>query len=177
MGRKLPVTNRRQPVTRRTIVLLNTCFAVVMLVAVLAVFYLAPEDSDKPLVKVHAPPSCVECQDWMEHLRRRGLRVISGTPEEGEHIRRELRLPPGFSTTVVASVGGHHISGLVPVREIHQLIRREAGRGVIGVAVRAGPDSPWKPAAIASQGLTVFAVLPGGMLRPLTVYHGPGLKD
>lgn len=151
---------------------LYACFGIVLGILVIGVVALSPEASDKPVVTVHGPVDCRDCEQWIEYLNRRGFRAVSGSAGRGEELRRGLRLPAGFRNSVVATVDGFMICGFVPAHEIHQLVRGELGNKIIGVAVRDGSLPPWKPVAMASRGLTVFVLLPGGVLRPVRVYHG-----
>lgn len=141
------------------------------LVMVLSVVALTPSASLRPELMVHPAFDCMECSDWIKYLNSHGFRVRAAPPAQRRDIHRELRLPPAFQGSVVTLVDGFVIVGFVPARQIHQLIRGELGRKVIGVAVTEGSTGPWKPMQMTQQGVTVFAVLPGGLLRPVKVYH------
>ena len=164
--------NRSQRHARRVRHIVFACLAPVIAAVISGVYALAPKEASKPLVTVYASAGCEECERWIEYLNRHGFRAVEGPADLRDHLRRELRLPASFQSPAVAGVNGLYVSGFVPAREIHKLLRGELGKKVLGVAVRHGSVLPWKPVAMASQGLTVFAVIPGGMLRPAKVYHG-----
>jgi hypothetical protein len=114
---------------------------------------------------------CMECGSWIKYLNDHGFRAVAAPPARRSEIHRALRLPPGFQSSVVTSANGLSVVGFVPAREIHRLVRGGLGKKVIGVAVRNGSAAPWATTKRTSQVVTVFAVLPGGMLRPVQVYH------
>lgn len=163
---------RRQRLDRRVERRLYLCLGSAFVAIVVGVLALAPSASARLLVTVYPALDCVECGHWMKYLNDHGFRAVAAPPARRSEIHQALRLPPGFRGPVVTIVNGLTISGFVPAREIHRLIEGELGKKVIGVAVRDGSAGPWKPVKMTSQGVTVFAVLPGGMLRPVQVYHG-----
>lgn len=162
---------RGQRLARRAGRRLTASFAAALACAVAAVLMLAPEEAGRPVVTVYPSPGCAECARWITYLNQRGFQAVAGLEAQREEVRRAVPLPAGFHGQAIATVDGRFVSGFVPAREIHQLVRGHLGPRVIGVAVRDGSHLPWRSVLAGSGGLTVFAVLPRGLLRPVKVYH------
>lgn len=156
---------RHERLARRATRHLWLCFTAVLAGMAGMLVMMMPSAADDPLVTVYAPPDCMRCRRWMAHLEAHGFRTMPGPEDRREMIRDHLRLPPGFPAQTVATVNGRFVAGLVPVGEIHRLIEGQLGHQVMGVAVHADSFLPW--GAMAKKETRVFAVLPGGVLRPV----------
>lgn len=152
---------------------LQIAAAALFLGAVVGIFGLAPRHSERPLVTVYMKDDCEECRRWASHLEKHGFRTVLGDPAEQSAVWQDFQMPPGFGGPVVATVDGLYVSGFVPAREVHLLIRRRLGSSVIGVAVRGKPAGAPGVRAGIPQSYTVFAVLPGGLMRPVRTYNDP----
>lgn len=165
--------NRSKPSERLILRWWTVGPALLLLLLGAGVLLLSPRTSEMPLVTIYMAQDCVECRRWASHLGRRGFRTVMGSPTEHESVRRQLRLPPGFGGPLIAKVDGMYVSGFVPAREVHLLVGRRLGDAVIGVAVRGKPAGAPGVNTVIPKPYTVFAILPGGMMRPIRNYNDP----
>lgn len=163
--------SRRERGARKAALRLYPGVAAILASGVISVLLLRPDPRDEPVVTIFMPSGCRDCQRWFDYMEQHGFQSRAGRPEDLLQLRRQLRLPSGFDAPLLATVNGRFVSGFVPAREVHALARGQLGSKVIGVAVHRSSAVPWNRPSMSAQGVTVFAVLPGGMMRPVRTYH------
>jgi hypothetical protein len=134
--------SRSQRRARRQMRWLTTGAWSVFASACIAVYLLSPRTQEQPVVTVFIAPGCDECLRWMRYLSRHGFRPVAAEAASRTFTERQLRLPPGFISPILAIVNGLGLSGLVPAREIHRLVKGRLGRNVVGVAAQGGSMPP-----------------------------------
>ncbi|MCX8087453.1 MAG: metal-binding protein [Rhodocyclaceae bacterium] len=85
-----------------------------------------------PPVTVFAPPVCLACLEWAEHLRQQGFAVSVVTSEDLAKVRQRQRVPAALEVRHVAVVGGYFVAGHVPAEDIKQLLQEKPrARGLV----------------------------------------------
>ena len=134
-------------------------------------FWLAPRQSEKPLITLYMPPGCDTCEAYFEYLQDHGFRVMPGASEDLAGVRSQFRLPRSFRAPQTGVIGGLYVEGHVPAADIRNLIEgRNRGR-VLGLAVPGLPKGAPGLGAALPEPFTVYRVLPSGLLQPLITYN------
>jgi len=135
------------------------------------VFFLSPRSSEQPLLTVYSPEQCGECRRWMGYLETHGFRTAVASSAEWDDLQRHVPSLPPVRVSAVAMVNGLFVQGFAPAHDIHLLLRHKLGNSVIGIAARGvPPEAAGNPDAIRVS-YTVFAVFPGGLLKPISDYN------
>ena len=106
-------------------------------VVILSQSRLASAGTAVPTITVWKTPSCGCCHEWVAHLRKNSLEVVTNDVKDTAPIRQKLGLPAKFGSCHTASLGNYVIEGHVPSQEIKRLLREKPK--AIGLAVPGMP--------------------------------------
>jgi hypothetical protein len=172
--------SRRQRALRRRQRLLSAVGVLLFSSVAVLICCLSPRTADKPMVNIYMPENCAECVRWVKYLERRGFRTTTSTFTDVREHSVQCKVPVRFQAPLCATVGGFILGGFVPAHEIHLLVDHKFGRLVKGLVVSGKPPgAPGIPTAVPKP-FTVYALLSGGMLRPVSTYNDPlhpGISD
>ena len=117
--------------TRRTIVLTGTAFAMMQVLPVRA--------QSLSAIHVVKDPGCPCCNAWIGHLRDYGFPVSfeERTIEALELYKREQGIPTDLASCHTATVDGYVLEGHVPAADIRRLLSERPD--AIGLAVPGMP--------------------------------------
>lgn len=96
--------------------------AAALLLALLANGAGAEPAASLPSVEVFAPPVCLSCIEWAEHLRQNGFPVKVTPTEDMDALKRRLKVPRDMESVPSALVAGYFIEGHVPAEDVKQLL-------------------------------------------------------
>jgi hypothetical protein len=110
----------------------------------LAAFIIAPLAAASPAcaqsaphIEVYKSPTCGCCNDWIDHLKASGFRVVAH--DVGNNAARaRIGLPARYGSCHTAVIDGYVVEGHVPAREIRRLLKERPQ--AIGLAV---PEMPF----------------------------------
>lgn len=85
-----------------------------------------------PPVKVYAPPVCLACVDWAQHLRDHGFASVSVEEvPDIDAVKRRLKVPAAVESRHTAVVAGYFVEGHVPADDIKTLLKEKPkARGI-----------------------------------------------
>ncbi|MDE2584220.1 MAG: metal-binding protein [Betaproteobacteria bacterium] len=92
-----------------------------------------------PPVTVYAPPVCLACIDWAEHLRQNGFVVTLEKTRDMPALKHRLKVPLAVESVHTARVGPYFVEGHVPADDIKQLLKEKPkARGLAVPGLPAG---------------------------------------
>lgn len=99
----------------------------------------AEEGKALPPVEVFAPPVCLACIDWAEHLRQNGFVVTLQEIPDMAALKKRLKVPLTVVSVHTARVGPYFVEGHVPADDIKQLLKEmPKARGLAVPGLPAG---------------------------------------
>jgi hypothetical protein len=124
--------------------------------------------ADARLVVVHKNESCGCCHSWVEHMQKKGFRVIVRDVSNLDGIKQQVGVPFGMGSCHTARVGGYFVEGHVPAADILRLLEeRPNAKGLTvpgmpigspGMEIPGEPSQPYDVHLVAADGTTsVFA--------------------
>lgn len=153
--------------TRRKLVLGLPLTALVALSQVLPAQALAHAEHN--LVNVWKTVDCDCCKQWIAHLRKSGLKVVSSDVKDTADIRRSFDFPDKYAGCHTAMFNDYVIEGHVPARELLRLQREKPKAR--GLAVPGMPiGSPGMESGSQRDAYSVLLVLEDGSSRVYQSY-------
>jgi len=110
---------------------------VLMLAVGLAAGAAKAAEENLPPVVLYAPPVCLACIDYAEHLRNNGFTVSLKPTDDMAAVKRRLKVPKHLQAEPTATVAGYFVEGHVPADDIKELLREK--RQARGLAVPGLP--------------------------------------
>lgn len=113
-----------------------------------------------PPVKVYAPPVCLACVDWAQHLRDHGFASVSVEEvPDIDAVKRRLKVPAAVESRHTAVVAGYFVEGHVPADDIKTLLKEKPkarGIAVPGLPMGAPGFEPTGADANCERGCTIL---------------------
>lgn len=86
---------------------------------------------------VYKSPTCGCCDDWIDHVRAAGFRVVERDTNDVGAVKRDLGVLPTLTSCHTAVIAGYVVEGHVPADAIERLL--EERPRIVGIAVAGMP--------------------------------------
>ncbi len=109
----------------------------VVMVAMVGVFFLPGQETRAADIMVYKSPTCGCCNGWVRHLQENGFNVKTKDLANVSPLKRELGVTPRLASCHTAVVDGYVVEGHVPAEDIKRLIKERPA--VAGITVPGMP--------------------------------------